>query len=153
MHVYGNILIRRWNKMGQVAVPITGLTPVTFLYPFQTRSWILNVIYRVFFSVQWFEVRGDYSFCWNCWNYLPSLCKRTFLNKGKTIQMRFDTCIKKIRTSRWQSIPRVWHYVTLPWRHRAINGSQKPSGRVLLFVQIILSLQTTLLSLLTCCKH
>ena len=90
MHVYGNILIRRWNKMGQVAVPITGLTPVTFLYPFQTRSWILNVIYRVFFSVQWFEVRGDYSFCWYWWNCWSS---HFILSFHRVVERDVQNCI------------------------------------------------------------
>jgi len=43
---------------------INWLNPATFLYLFQARTWISNVIRQGHFYIQWFEERGDCSFGW-----------------------------------------------------------------------------------------
>jgi hypothetical protein len=43
--------------------------PAPFLCLSEARTWIPNIICHGLFNVQWFEVRGDCSFCW------PSLFK------------------------------------------------------------------------------
>ena len=57
----------------RVGIPLTILTPPHFLCLSQTKTWISNVTLSWSFYVQWFDVRGDCSFCWYWWNCWPSL--------------------------------------------------------------------------------
>jgi len=72
--------------------------PYTFntatLIACQVRNWIACrglIIY-----VQWFEVRGDYSFCWywrNCW---PSLFKFSFHNVHVNVSLKDEWLVTVI---------------------------------------------------------
>ena len=52
---------------------VNQFNPATFLCLSQARTWIAKVRCHGLFYVQWFEVRGCYSFCWYWWNCWPSL--------------------------------------------------------------------------------
>ena len=56
----------------------------------EKKCWMLRFFFgRVYviisFYVQWYEVRGNSSFCWSWWNYWPSLFELYFHNAFENI--------------------------------------------------------------------
>ena len=58
-----------WCQEGRVMFPLSGLTPPHVLCLSQARTWISNVICRVFFMFN----GESWLFCWYWWNCSPSL--------------------------------------------------------------------------------
>ena len=76
-------LIWRSNyQEGKGCYLVNQFNPATFLCLSQARTWIAKVRCHGLFYVQWFEVRGCYSFCWYWWNCWPSPFKVCFVDIG-----------------------------------------------------------------------
>jgi len=82
------ICLCSWRSKYQegVGIPLTGLTLPHFCACPKSGPEFPTSYVMVCFYVQWFDARGDCSFCWNEWSFWPQLFKLYFHNFRKKWQ-------------------------------------------------------------------
>ena len=122
--------------MVRALIPLTRLSPTTVLCLSHIGTWIYisHMSYvMVFFYVQWFEVRGDCSFCWYWWNCWPSLFKLSFqwnrvgvmefnatFNNISVISLRSVLLVEETWKNHW---PVASHWQTLS--HNVVSSTPR----------------------------